>query len=62
MLVENDKGKLEPLIDSGSYAAGYRQAVLDIYGPRDEKPSLFPLLFLSVLFMVLLVRLIHATD
>ena len=38
MNVENTEGKVEPLIDHQSYAAGYRQAICDTITPRILEP------------------------
>lgn len=39
--MEKEDGTREPLIDTGSFAAGYRQAIMDLAKPEPE-PSLLP--------------------
>jgi hypothetical protein len=50
MTVENDKGKTEVLTDYQSFAAGYRQAVLDC---QNVRPSLLPAIVAFVLLMLI---------
>jgi hypothetical protein len=53
MIVEKEDGTKEPLIDTGSFAAGYRQAVLDLSGGVEPTPN-FPLIFFTIFFVILL--------
>ena len=50
-MVEKNDGTKEPLIDTGSYAAGYRQAVLDLAGGAPSNEPGIPTIFFAVLFV-----------
>jgi len=50
MMVEKNDGTKEPLIDTGSFAAGYRQAVMDLSGGTPSDAGILPF-FLVVLFV-----------
>ena len=64
MIVEQADGKKEILIDSGSFAAGYRQAVLDMtHVPEtSDAPSLLPIFLLGVIWCLLFWRFIYASE
>jgi hypothetical protein len=51
MTVENNKGEKEILIDHQSFAAGYRQATLDLSRPQ---PSLLPFLISAALMLIII--------